>query len=625
HLPHEAWHVVQQKQDRVKPTLQMKGRVSINDDAGLEREADIMGARAMTVGTGSASVASTVPSRSVNANNEVVQGKWFRMSTIWDETDEREVNQIREMVEEKNQYISGFTRILRTIEIRPDELSLDFSKALHRADQAGQLAILVKFLENTYWDTYSHTAGQVVEGLEKAFPEEDSDSPVAAISEYQAAQLDEDFSTETFTAQELGLMALEEIKRIASQVDSQEEIALHFARLQAKYGMSKIGFQSEFGRPVRVRFKINPEFEIELTGGHAVEMRSEGSGAGTVQSRVRWVPSTLNLTTTGHPGGGTYTVGDYMKAYPLSQDHATGTKSTADSDHDGMMGKLPSKTYRSLTGSGSGPYFYIKGHLLNDNLGGIANEANLFPITHDANGQHKNYVEQYIKNGIKQGYVYRYEVQIQNVNVGYDSTLSRYTVDSDLAFDFARLDTSLKDVTGTHHSGVIESRYQSVGTEPFDKTAEYATDYNGSYNNPKAVGGEATSTSTEKKVASSNTGLFSFVPSFSIASTLGISAFGGTPQSIDPGATAVPKGQKLSIRKSTKANVGDHFEDVVTGWNRTDIDNWIDSVVANSYTRWTDVWSEATSNHSLDAGIPPLIKSNGLLTRVSINGAAVGT
>lgn len=46
HLPHEAWHVVQQKQGRVKPTLQMKGGVPINDDARLEREADVMGARA---------------------------------------------------------------------------------------------------------------------------------------------------------------------------------------------------------------------------------------------------------------------------------------------------------------------------------------------------------------------------------------------------------------------------------------------------------------------------------------------------------------------------------------------------------------------------------------------------
>lgn len=45
HLGHEAWHVVQQKQGRVQPTTQMKG-VNINDNASLEREADVMGAKA---------------------------------------------------------------------------------------------------------------------------------------------------------------------------------------------------------------------------------------------------------------------------------------------------------------------------------------------------------------------------------------------------------------------------------------------------------------------------------------------------------------------------------------------------------------------------------------------------
>jgi len=42
HLPHEAWHVVQQAQGRVSPTMQMKEGVLVNDDIGLEREADIM-------------------------------------------------------------------------------------------------------------------------------------------------------------------------------------------------------------------------------------------------------------------------------------------------------------------------------------------------------------------------------------------------------------------------------------------------------------------------------------------------------------------------------------------------------------------------------------------------------
>ena len=55
HLPHEAWHVVQQKQGRVKPTRQMsqpsgdpvfagKGGLNVNEDAVLEKEADVMGA-----------------------------------------------------------------------------------------------------------------------------------------------------------------------------------------------------------------------------------------------------------------------------------------------------------------------------------------------------------------------------------------------------------------------------------------------------------------------------------------------------------------------------------------------------------------------------------------------------
>jgi hypothetical protein len=46
HLPHEAWHVVQQAPGRVRPTMQLKDEVAVNDDQGLQRGADVMGARA---------------------------------------------------------------------------------------------------------------------------------------------------------------------------------------------------------------------------------------------------------------------------------------------------------------------------------------------------------------------------------------------------------------------------------------------------------------------------------------------------------------------------------------------------------------------------------------------------
>ncbi len=46
HLPHEAWHVVQQKQGRVRATKQLKAGGYLNTEVSLEREADVMGAKA---------------------------------------------------------------------------------------------------------------------------------------------------------------------------------------------------------------------------------------------------------------------------------------------------------------------------------------------------------------------------------------------------------------------------------------------------------------------------------------------------------------------------------------------------------------------------------------------------
>ena len=45
HLPHEAWHVAQQMSGRVEPSTEVGG-MSVNDNEDLEREADVMEARA---------------------------------------------------------------------------------------------------------------------------------------------------------------------------------------------------------------------------------------------------------------------------------------------------------------------------------------------------------------------------------------------------------------------------------------------------------------------------------------------------------------------------------------------------------------------------------------------------
>lgn len=50
HLPHEAWHVVQQMRGIVRPTVNIDG-TAVNDEPSLEREAEVMGSRAAQMKT----------------------------------------------------------------------------------------------------------------------------------------------------------------------------------------------------------------------------------------------------------------------------------------------------------------------------------------------------------------------------------------------------------------------------------------------------------------------------------------------------------------------------------------------------------------------------------------------
>jgi len=65
HLPHEAWHVVQQAQGRVRPTMQVKG-VAVNDDVRLEMEAGMIGDMANRSGI---TTRIEISSMSLNKNN----------------------------------------------------------------------------------------------------------------------------------------------------------------------------------------------------------------------------------------------------------------------------------------------------------------------------------------------------------------------------------------------------------------------------------------------------------------------------------------------------------------------------------------------------------------------------
>ncbi|MCP4769112.1 MAG: DUF4157 domain-containing protein [Gammaproteobacteria bacterium] len=80
-LPHEAWHVVQQRQGRVKPTMQTKG-VPINDDSALEQEADVMVQKALQGKFGATPINATRPLVKKYSNSSFVQQNTIQRITF---------------------------------------------------------------------------------------------------------------------------------------------------------------------------------------------------------------------------------------------------------------------------------------------------------------------------------------------------------------------------------------------------------------------------------------------------------------------------------------------------------------------------------------------------------------
>jgi hypothetical protein len=111
------------------------------------------------------------------------------------------------------------------------------------------------------------------------------------------------------------------------------------------------------------------------------------------------------------------------------------------------------------------PEKYIRGHLLNEHLGGRGNAENMFPITGNANSQHLHSTEKRIKNwvGKAKRWVF-YQVKVQGVSSKLDGGPKSPAnfVNSTLACHAV-----LKDGEGKpeeEFSTSIPSTYQARGT-----------------------------------------------------------------------------------------------------------------------------------------------------------------
>lgn len=139
HLPHEAWHVVQQKQGRVQPTMQLQG-VNVNDNEGLEKEADVMGVISMEVYQEKSSTKQFSDSRI--EKNAVLQGKFgFEMELGlglgWSNNDDE--------TQDKSNYSCPDNKIIKPLAAKGDgfDVHLDHNSKINVVDGGSAIVELV--------------------------------------------------------------------------------------------------------------------------------------------------------------------------------------------------------------------------------------------------------------------------------------------------------------------------------------------------------------------------------------------------------------------------------------------------------------------------------------------------
>ena len=140
-----------------------------------------------------------------------------------------------------------------------------------------------------------------------------------------------------------------------------------------------------------------------IGAGLGMHNATKTSITGTTQKIKYYDLNTLNIEE--------QEVGHTVDAHLVANDPKQGSDSDASANPD---------LYQSLDHfwfSGNGASTWKRGHLLNANLGGPNNPANLFPLTTAANSNHSSQVEEHVKQWIANGRNVDYKVKAV-VNTG---------------------------------------------------------------------------------------------------------------------------------------------------------------------------------------------------------------
>ncbi|MEH2133993.1 MAG: DUF4157 domain-containing protein [Nostoc sp.] len=211
------------------------------------------------------------------------------------------------------------------------------------------------------------------------------------------------------------------LQGIISKSESTKEVERHFPAIKKEFGLKKLEWD-KLGTPsAAVIMEINPRAKIDLSGSDLLLNEGDITHSNQFKQDVTFKEGIID---------GKYKVGKQMEAKKLGANHPQG--SGPDSSLDKLMRFLPTDT------SNKNEDKFIRGHLLNDHLGGSGQYQNLYPITADANEKHESQIESVVKNWVNnEGFWVYYKVEVIEKKVD----ITKGEVNADLICEAARLDT----------------------------------------------------------------------------------------------------------------------------------------------------------------------------------------
>ncbi|MGS4947734.1 DNA/RNA non-specific endonuclease [Meridianimarinicoccus sp. RP-17] len=247
------------------------------------------------------------------------------------------------------------------------------------------------------------------------------------------------------------------VELASAQSTTSDALDDYFPRIKRRFGLTTLGFKGDFQRGFEVVGGINPDLKV------TVREPLSGTGIPSDSSNRHRTKVTMEG---GNLGGDT--VGIHMLADPLGPDHPQGS---GPGGQAGLMGMLPTdpKTYADANQR------YIRGHLLNDNLGGPGRPVNLYPITAHANSVHHAAIERDVKTWVNdRRYWVRYEVTIRGGDTILETANGIKYVNSTMEAQASVLDTRLDPVSGLTRSVSIRSEYDTAAAVTTDENVDAA-------------------------------------------------------------------------------------------------------------------------------------------------------